>query len=69
MAAQAGYLGRGRVVVDSRVRPWDIACFLPIIEEAGGVLTDLAGVRTGFGPSAIATNKALANAARDPFNG
>jgi fructose-1,6-bisphosphatase/inositol monophosphatase family enzyme len=50
------------------VNPWDIACFLPIIEEAGGVLTDLSGVRTGFGTSAIATNKALAGIARGFFD-
>jgi fructose-1,6-bisphosphatase/inositol monophosphatase family enzyme len=31
-----------------------------IIEEAGGVFTDLAGRRTAFGGSAVATNAALA---------
>jgi histidinol-phosphatase len=67
-----GYLlvatGRAEVMVDPVVNPWDIACFLPIIEEAGGVLTDLSGVRTGFGTSAIATNKALAGIARGFFD-
>jgi histidinol-phosphatase len=67
-----GYLlvatGRAEVMVDPVVNPWDIACFLPIIEEAGGVLTDLAGERTAFGGSAIATNAALAEAARDYFD-
>ncbi len=67
-----GYLlvatGRAEVMVDPVVNPWDIACFLPIIEEAGGVLTDLAGTRTAFGGTAIATNEALADAARDFFD-
>ena len=64
-----GYLlvatGRAEAMVDPVVNPWDIACFLPIIEEAGGVLTDLAGKRTVFGGTAIATNKALADVVRD----
>jgi histidinol-phosphatase len=67
-----GYLlvatGRAEVMVDPVVNPWDVACFLPIIEEAGGVFTDLAGVRSIHGGSAIATNTALAAAARDYFN-
>jgi histidinol-phosphatase len=67
-----GYLlvatGRAEVMVDPVVNAWDIACFLPIIEEAGGVLTDLTGTRTVFGGSAIATNEALADSVRDYFN-
>jgi histidinol phosphatase-like enzyme (inositol monophosphatase family) len=59
-----GYLlvatGRAEVMVDARANPWDIACFQPIIEEAGGVLTDLNGVPTAFGGHSIATNAALA---------
>lgn len=67
-----GYLlvatGRAEVMVDPAVSPWDIACFLPIIEEAGGVFTDLDGRHTAFGPDAIATNNALAAIARDFFD-
>jgi histidinol-phosphatase len=67
-----GYLlvatGRAEVMVDPVVNAWDIACFVPIIEEAGGVLTDLTGERTAFGGSAIATNGALADAVRDYFD-
>jgi histidinol-phosphatase len=63
-----GYLlvatGRAEVMVDLRMSDWDSACLLPIIEEAGGVFTDLAGRRTAFGGSAIATNAALASEAR-----
>lgn len=67
-----GYLlvatGRAEVMVDPIVNPWDAACFQPIIEEAGGVFTDLHGVPTAFGGSAIASNAALAATVRDYFN-
>jgi histidinol-phosphatase len=63
-----GYLmvatGRAEVMVDARIRAWDIACFLPIIEEAGGVFTDIDGAVTAFGPDSIATNAALAAESR-----
>lgn len=63
-----GYLlvatGRAEVMVDGILSPWDAAAFLPIIEEAGGVLTDWTGTRTAFGGDAIASNAALATTAR-----
>lgn len=63
-----GYLmvatGRAEVMADAIVNPWDIACFLPIIEEAGGVFTDLNGAVTAFGGHSIATNAALAAESR-----
>lgn len=63
-----GYLlvatGRAEVMVDPRANLWDVACFQPIIEEAGGVFTDLLGVPTAFGGHAIATNSALAVSVR-----
>ena len=66
-----GYLlvatGRAEVMVDPVLNAWDSACFRPIIEEAGGVFTDLAGNRTAFGGSAIATNAKLDRAVRDYF--
>ena len=59
-----GYLlvatGRADVMVDDRMNPWDSACLMPIIEEAGGVLTDWQGRRTAFGGDTIATNRELA---------
>lgn len=59
-----GYLlvatGRAEVMVDQVMAPWDSACLLPIIEEAGGVFTDLHGRRTAFGGHSVATNAALA---------
>ena len=64
-----GYLlvatGRAEMMLDPIVNPWDVACFLPIIEEAGGVFTDLNGVTTAFGGHSIATNRALATELRD----
>ncbi len=66
-----GYLlvatGRAEVMVDVGVHAWDIACFLPIIREAGGVITDLDGGSRGMITSAIATNAALAAEARKFF--
>lgn len=66
-----GYLlvatGRAEVMVDARLNPWDIACFVPVIREAGGLMTDLAG-RDGWNlKSAMATNAAIAGAARACF--
>ncbi len=67
-----GYLlvatGRAEAMVDPIVNPWDAACFQPIIEEAGGVFTDLRGVPSAFAGSAIATNAALAATVRDYFD-
>ena len=64
-----GYLlvatGRADVMVDDVVSAWDAAAILPIIEEAGGVLTDWAGNPTPFGGDVIATNSALASTVRD----
>jgi histidinol-phosphatase len=63
-----GYLlvatGRAEVMLDDIVNPWDAAALLPIIEEAGGLFTDWRGRRTAFGGDAIATNGAIAHAAR-----
>lgn len=63
-----GYLlvatGRAEVMVDGIMSPWDAACLKPIIEEAGGALTDWTGKRTAFGGDTIATNAALAERVR-----
>jgi histidinol phosphatase-like enzyme (inositol monophosphatase family) len=67
-----GYLlvatGRAEAMIDPVVHAWDAACFQPIIEEAGGVFSDLLGHLTGFGGSVIASNAALAAAVRDYFD-
>lgn len=64
----AGYLlvatGRAEVMLDLAMKPWDSAPLQPIIEEAGGVLTDLAGRATAFGDGTLATNAALAATVR-----
>lgn len=63
-----GYLlvatGRADVMVDPILNPWDAPPFLPIVEEAGGVFTGWNGRRDAFAGNAIATNGALADAAR-----
>ena len=63
-----GYLmvatGRAEVMADPVLSLWDIAAFLPIISEAGGVVTDFAGTETAFGGSAIATNRSLSASVR-----
>lgn len=51
--------GRAELMVDGRMNPWDVAALIPVIEEAGGVITDWGG-RRGIGPDAIASNSALA---------
>lgn len=59
--------GRAEAMVDPVLSVWDSAALQPIVEEAGGVFTDVRGVRTGLGGSAIATNAALAEEVRALF--
>ncbi len=40
--------GRADVMVDPVMSPWDIAALVPVIEEAGGKVTDLDGNRDGI---------------------
>ncbi len=55
-----GYLlvatGRAELMVDPVLNTWDTAALMPIIEEAGGTLTDFNGCRTVLGGEAVATN-------------
>ena len=64
-----GYLlvatGRAEIMVDDVVSAWDTAAIQPIIEEAGGIMTDWTGARTAFGGDVIATNAALGKVVRD----
>lgn len=66
-----GYLlvatGRAEIMVDDIVNPWDAAAIYPLITEAGGRFSDWRGRDTAFGGDIIATNAALANAARRPL--
>ena len=68
-----GYLlvatGRAEVMLDARLNSWDGACFVPILSEAGGVLTDLEGKSTWNLTSAVASNGALAGRVRELLAG
>lgn len=52
--------GRAEAMIDNRSSPWDVAPFMPIITEAGGIMTDWKGEPTAFGGDAVATNALLA---------
>jgi histidinol phosphatase-like enzyme (inositol monophosphatase family) len=58
-----GYLlvatGRAEAMVDVGLNPWDIACFVPVIEEAGGTIEDFSGRPYPPLRDAIAVNRAL----------
>lgn len=56
--------GRVEAMVDPFVSVWDVAALQPIIEEAGGVFTDLSGEATHRGGSAVSTNAVLADSVR-----
>jgi histidinol-phosphatase len=47
------------VAVDAGASPWDLAALVPILTEAGGRLTSLAGEDTFTGGDGIATNGTL----------
>lgn len=51
--------GRAEAMVDPRMAPWDSAPLQPIVEEAGGQFTTLAGDAVPTGGSAISTNGAV----------
>ena len=57
--------GRAECMVDDAMNEWDWAPFVPIIAEAGGVLTDWSGGVDELARGVIATNALLANAIRD----
>ncbi|MGH7476101.1 MAG: histidinol-phosphatase [Longimicrobiales bacterium] len=57
--------GRAEAMIDPVSAPWDAAALRPIVEEAGGVFTDLMGHATHLGGSAISTNRALADVVRN----
>ena len=51
--------GRADAMVDPIVNRWDVAPFLTILPEAGGVFSDFTGVVTADGGTALAANAAL----------
>jgi histidinol-phosphatase len=55
--------GSGELMVEHGVHAWDVAALVPILEEAGGRLTDWDGTRTIHRPDVIASNGHLHGAA------
>ena len=51
--------GRAEAMVDPVLATWDAAPLLPIVTEAGGTFTDLAGEATVHGGSGVSTNGVL----------
>ena len=51
------------LAVDPVANPWDLAAVQPLVTEAGGTFTDLAGVARFDGGNALASNGALHDAA------
>lgn len=56
--------GRAEAMLDARLSIWDAAAVIPVVIEAGGVVTDLQGRAAHDGGSLIATNAALAEPLR-----
>lgn len=48
--------GAAEVMLEGEIAPWDIAALLPIVEEAGGRLTDIEGTARIDGGHCITTN-------------
>jgi histidinol phosphatase-like enzyme (inositol monophosphatase family) len=61
--------GRAEAMIDPALNVWDAAAIFPIVEEAGGIVTDLEGLRRYDGGHLIATNAALSEALRALLRG
>ena len=57
------------VAVDRAASVWDLAALVPILDEAGGRLTDLDGVATHDGGNALASNGHVHGAALEVLRG
>lgn len=51
--------GRAEAMVDTHTKPWDLAPFAVILQEAGGTLTDWTGDPTIHGGDGVGTNGAV----------
>lgn len=51
--------GSAEVMIDHGVHAWDVAAVIPVLEEAGGKLTNWAGTVTMHSPDVVATNGVL----------
>jgi histidinol-phosphatase len=61
--------GSGEMMVEHGVHSWDVAALMPILEEAGGRLTDWDGTRTIHRPDVIASNGRLHDVTLRILNG
>ncbi|MDP6355490.1 MAG: inositol monophosphatase family protein [Planctomycetota bacterium] len=61
--------GRSEIMMEPSVNPWDIAAIKILVEEAGGIFTDLNGERTIYGHGAVSSNPALHSLVIDSLNG
>ena len=73
MRTALGYMKQGRstqdLVVEAGLKPYDVGGLIPLIEEAGGVITTWSGDRPENGGSIIAAGSAdLHAAALDVLN-
>jgi len=48
--------GRADIAVDAKLSPWDLAAIVPIVEEAGGRITDWRGERTIHSGNVVISN-------------
>jgi len=51
--------GQAEVALEADLKPWDLAPFVVLFEEAGGRFTDFAGRRTIYSGTALASNGRL----------
>lgn len=51
--------GRADLMYDPELNIWDAAALLPVMQEAGGVFSDIEGNETIFSGNGFSTNKAL----------
>lgn len=59
--------GRAGCMLDPVVNEWDILPLIPIVEEAGGVVTDFSGLPWSGQPEAISSSPQLLEAAVEAF--
>jgi histidinol-phosphatase len=61
--------GSGELMIEHGVSPWDIAALIPIVEEAGGRMTNWSEVRDIYSRDVIASNGKLHAAALQILKG
>ncbi|MCP4049804.1 MAG: hypothetical protein GY730_03760 [bacterium] len=54
-------MGCGEVALDFGLKPWDIAALIPVVEEAGGMITNLDGSLSIYKGDIITSNTLLHN--------